>query len=193
MNSEENFNEKLNLDELYKQDKITEDHKIKVYQKILARIHNKIKSTSRVRGNNKFCMYLLPEFLLGVPRYDINECTMYVIEKLTENGFDIKYTHPNLLWISWRHYIPKHIRTTYKKKHGVSIDGFGNIIKKKQKEKEKDTNTMLLNKKSTPLKSILKKDKEKEYKSISTYRPTGNLIYNNKLLESIDNKVTGEK
>ena len=193
MNSEENFNEKLNLDELYKQDKITEDHKIKVYQKILARIHNKIKSTSRVRGNNKFCMYLLPEFLLGVPRYDINECTMYVIEKLTENGFDIKYTHPNLLWISWRHYIPKHIRTTYKKKHGVSIDGFGNIIKKKQKGEEKDTNTMLLNKKSTPLKSILKKDKEKEYKSISTYRPTGNLIYNNKLLESIDNKVSGEK
>jgi len=192
MNNEENFNEKLNLDELYKQDKISEDHRIKVYQKILARIHNKIKSTSRVRGNNKFCMYLLPEFLLGVPRYDINECTMYVIEKLTENGFDIKYTHPNLLWISWRHYIPKHVRTTYKKKHGVSIDGFGNVIKKKQKE-EKDTNTMLLNHKSTPLKSILKKDKEKEYKSISTYRPTGNLIYNNKLLESIDNKVSGEK
>ena len=192
MNNEENFNEKLNLDELYKQDKISEDHRIKVYQKILARIHNKIKSTSRVRGNNKFCMYLLPEFLLGVPRYDINECTMYVIEKLTENGFNIKYTHPNLLWISWRHYIPKHVRTTYKKKHGVSIDGFGNVIKKKQKE-EKDTNTMLLNNKSTPLKSILKKDKEKEYKSISTYRPTGNLIYNNKLLESIDNKVSGEK
>ena len=65
-------------------------------------------------------------------------------------------------------------------------------LKKKQKE-EKDTNTMLLNNKSTPLKSILKKDKEKEYKSISTYRPTGNLIYNNKLLESIDNKVSGEK
>lgn len=192
MNNEENFNEKLNLDELYKQDKITEDHKVKVYQKILARIHSKIKSTSRVRGNNKFCMYLLPEFLLGVPRYNINECTLYVMEKLTDNGFDIKYTHPNLLWISWRHYIPKHVRTTYKKKHGVSIDGFGNVIKKKQKE-EKDTNTMLLNHKSTPLKSILKKDKEKEYKSISTYRPTGNLIYNNKLLESIDNKVSGEK
>ena len=104
MNNEENFNEKLNLDELYKQDKISEDHRIKIYQKILARIHNKIKSTSRVRGNNKFCMYLLPEFLLGVPRYDINECTLYVIEKLTEHGFDIKYTHPNLLWISWRHY-----------------------------------------------------------------------------------------
>ena len=30
MNSEEHFNEKLNLDDLYKQQKITEDHKLKI-------------------------------------------------------------------------------------------------------------------------------------------------------------------
>ena len=28
------FSEKLNLDELYKQQKITDDHKLKIYQKI---------------------------------------------------------------------------------------------------------------------------------------------------------------
>ena len=33
------FNEKLNLDELYKQKQISEENKIKVYQKILARVH----------------------------------------------------------------------------------------------------------------------------------------------------------
>ena len=193
MNNEEQFNEKLNLDELYKQDKVTEDHRIKTYQKILNRIHNKIKSISRIRHNNKFCMYVIPEFLLGVPRYDINECTMYLIEKLTENGFNVKYTHPNLLWISWRHYIPKHIRSNYKKKHGINIDGFGNIIKKKEKKAE-DTNSMLLkSKKSSSLKSILKKDNQKEYKNINTYQPTGNLIYNNKLLESVDNKMSNGK
>ena len=56
MDNEEYFNEKLNLDDLYKQQKITEDHKIKIYQKILARIHNKMKYTSRMRNNNKFCV-----------------------------------------------------------------------------------------------------------------------------------------
>lgn len=183
---DEIFSEKLNLDELYKQQKITNDHKIKIYQKILGRVHNKIKHVSRIRNNNKFCVYILPEFILGVPRYDMNTCTMYVIEKLTKNGFNIKYTHPNLLWISWQHYIPNYERSTIKKKYGVSIDGFGNVIKKS--EKKKDTNSMLLRDKSTSLKSILK-NKNEDYKKISTYKPTGNLIYNEKLLKTIENKV----
>ena len=32
---EDNFNEKLNLDDLYKQKKLTEEHKIKIYQRVL--------------------------------------------------------------------------------------------------------------------------------------------------------------
>jgi hypothetical protein len=183
---DEIFSEKLNLDELYKQQKITNDHKIKIYQKILGRIHNKIKHISRIRNNNKFCVYILPEFILGVPRYDMNTCTMYVIEKLTKNGFNIKYTHPNLLWISWQHYIPNYERSNIKKKYGVSVDGFGNVIKKS--EKKKDTNSMLLRDKSPNLKSILK-NKNEDYTKISTYKPTGNLIYNEKLLKTIENKV----
>lgn len=42
--------EKMNLDELFKQKKITEEHKIKMYNKILNRIHKKIKYASRQRG-----------------------------------------------------------------------------------------------------------------------------------------------
>ena len=183
---DEHFSEKLNLDDLYKQQKITEDHKLKIYQKILTRIHNKIKYTSRIRNNNKFCVYVLPEFILGVPRYDINTCTMYIIEKLTDNGFQIKYTHPNLLWISWQHYIPHYERANIKKKFGVNVDGFGNVIKKK--DKKKDTNSLLLKDKEPSLNKILK-DKDKDFKKVSTYKPTGNLIYNTKLLETIENKV----
>ena len=32
-------------------------------------------------------VFLLPEFILGVPKYDMVECTSYVIEKLVDNGF----------------------------------------------------------------------------------------------------------
>ena len=188
MNNDEHFTEKLNLDELYTRDKITNENKTKIYQKILNRIHTKIKHTSRQRNNYKFCVYVLPEFLLGTPRYNINDCTMYVIEKLTENGFEIKYTHPNLLWISWQHYIPAHKRSEIKKAYGINIDGFGNVITKKKKNKE-DTNSLLLKDKPSTLKSILNKDKNKNYKQISTYKPTGNLIYNTKLIESIEDKV----
>ena len=132
---ESNFNEKINMDDLFTQRKRTEEHKIKIYQKILARVHSKVKTTSRMRNNDKFCFFLIPEFVLGIPRYDMVNCTTYIIEKLIDNGFLIKYTHPNLLFISWRHYIPHYERVKIKKTTGVSVDGWGNVVVKKRKKR----------------------------------------------------------
>ena len=193
MNSFDNdqFNEKLNLDDLCKKQKISYEHKIKIYQRILARVHKKIKAVSRQRHNNKFCIYLLPEFVLGIPRYDMVNCTSFVIEKLMENGFQVKYTHPNLLFISWQHYIPSHVRADYKKKTGVSIDGYGNVIKKKNRDgkpDKSDINSLLLTNKPNNIK-IKKEEKKSNFKNITNYKPTGNLIYNNQLIESIENTV----
>ena len=192
--NENNFTEKLNLDDLCKQQKLSHDHKIKIYQRILGRVHKKIKTVSRQRNNNKFCIYLLPEFVLGVPRYNMSECTSYVIDKLMDNGFQVKYTHPNLLFISWQHYIPSHVRADYKKKTGISIDGYGNVIKKKNKDgkpEKGDINSLLLTNKPNNIK-IKKDDKKKNFTNITNYKPTGNLIYNNQLIESIENTVTND-
>lgn len=191
---EEDFNEKLNMDELYKQKQQSEEHKIKVYQRVLARVHKKIKSTSRMRNSDKFTFFLLPEFILGVPRYNMVECTSYVIEKLIDNGFMIKYTHPNLLFISWQHYVPHYQRAQIKKKTGVSVDGYGRVVNKKnKKEDDGNINSLLLKNGSKEMKKgILKKGSNKNYKDISTYKPTGNLIYNTKLIQSIED-VTDSK
>ena len=190
---DEPFNEKLNLDELYERTRETSQTKIKTYQKILARIHTRIKAISRQRNNNKFCMFVIPEFILGIPRYDIAECTNYVIEKLTDNGFQLKYTYPNLLFISWQHYIPKYQRSEIKKKTGVAIDGFGNVVSKKNKNNRDDSNpnSLLLMDKNVKMKDGKKKDSN--YKSTSSYKPTGNLIYNTNLLEKIDLSLDKKK
>ena len=189
------FNEKLNMDELFKQRKISEEHKIKIYQRILARVHTKIKTTSRMRNNDKFCFFLIPEFVLGIPRYNLVNCTSYIIEKLIDNGFMIKYTHPNLLFISWRHYIPHYERAQIKKKTGVSIDSWGNVVNKKDNKNTKiDLNSLLLkNKPYSGNLKIKKTDDKKDYKQISTYKPTGNLIYNTKLLTRIERTVSDKK
>ena len=147
-----------------------------------------------MRGSDRFCFFLLPEFVLGVPRYDMVKCTSYVIEKLIDNGFMVKYTHPNLLFISWQHYIPSYERAQIKKKTGVSVDQYGNVVSKKDKKKDNDSlNGLLL--KNTAKNTILKKkeDKNKNYKSIDTYKPTGNLIYNTSLLNKIEDTVNLKK
>ena len=191
---DDNFNEKLDLDELFKEKKQSYEHKIKIYQKILSRVHKKIKTTSRMRNSDKFSFFLIPEFILGIPRYDMAECTSFIIEKLSDNGFMVKYTHPNLLFISWQHYLPKYQRVEIKKKTGVALDGYGNVIIKKNRQQNKESlNGLLLKNTPEDKKSILKKKNDRNYTDISTYKPTGNLIYNTRMIKSIENVTDSNK
>lgn len=146
-------------------------------------------------GNEQFCCCVLPEFVLGIPIYDIATCNSYIMQQLVNNGFQVKYTHPNLLWISWKHFIPDYERRAIKKKTGVNVDGFGNVIQKKGEKRDKgNTNNLMLNQKrlegNVPISSAEAKKKEAEkYKQITTYKPSGKLIYNTKLIDKIGNTV----
>ena len=182
------LNEKINLDDLYKETKYRQEKRTEVYIKVLNRVHKKIKACSRQKHNNCFCCYVVPEFILGFPRYDIATCTAFLIDKLRDNGFNIKYTHPNLLWISWKHYIPAHERRDIKNKYGVVIDGFGNVKKKTLENKKSENPNNLIYKPKNQKLSVTKKDTNKTFKSVAKYKPTG-LIYNTSLFETIKDKT----
>ena len=186
----EEFNEKLNLDDLFNTQKNVEDNKIKIYQKILQRAHKKIKTISRSRNCEKHCFYHVPEFVLGVPIYDTSTCITYIIDKLLDNGFHVKYIHPNMLFISWQHYIPYHTRMELKRKKGIKIDGFGNIIHKNKfknnNNEDEDINTLMFKKKEG---LSIQKKKDKNFKEISTYKPTGNFIYSDSLINKLSESV----
>ena len=188
MNDDE-LRDKISLDELYTRTKDVEDLRLRVYKKILNRAHQKIKFTSRQRDTGHFCFFIVPEFLVGTPRYDSAACIAYVMDKLTQNGFMVKYTHPNLLFISWQHYIPKYQRQNFKKKYGYSIDGFGNQVQDKKKETKNvdptNMNALFARKQNVP--TTVKKKDDKKYNQVSEYKPTGNLIYNTALLKKIEN------
>jgi hypothetical protein len=179
---------KLNLDELYEKKQKQDLNTLNSYNKILVRIHNKIKYISKQLINDNCCWYLMPELLLGVPKYDFKDCTAYVIEKLRENGFIVRYTHPNLLFISWKHWIPTYVRNEIKKKTGNNINEYGNIIQQKSDTNisthndDKNINNILFSNN----KLDKQKDPKKDYKDINSYKPSGNLIYNNNILEKLD-------
>ena len=178
--------DKINMDDLYNRTQQTEDLRLMVYKKILNRAHQKIKFTSRQKNTEHFCFFVCPEFLVGTPRYDSAACIAYIMDKLDENGFIVKYTHPNLLFVSWQHYIPKYQRTNFKKKHGYNIDSHGNYVQQKNKtgdDTPQNMNQLLLRK--TGVVSVNKKV-EKNYTNISQYKPTGKLIYNTSLLQKIE-------
>ena len=126
--------------------------------------------------------------IIGVPKYDNNECIAYIINKLKENGFVVRYTHPNMLFISWKHWVPSYVRQEIKKKTGLVIDGYGNEIIKNDNEQStdvdlNDSNNLILHR--DPL---IEPKNNKDYKSIDSYKPSGNLIYNQDLLKKIESK-----
>lgn len=57
-------------------------------------------------------LYNVPPFVLGLPKLDMEDCIVYLVWQLRQNGFEIRFTWPNLLYISWRHhegdYLMKH-------------------------------------------------------------------------------------
>ncbi len=178
----ENYVDKLNLDELFEKKQIHDLATTKNYNAILNRVHTKIKLTSRQQIDVHYCWFVIPEVMIGVPKYDVATCISYVIDKLQENGFSVRYTHPNLLLISWQHWVPSYVRTEIQKKTGLKIDGYGNIIKDEEKDENPLTNNLITQKTKNTPQSIVK---NKDTKPITSYKPTGKLIYNNDILESL--------
>ena len=179
----ENYIDKINLDELYEKKRKHDITTTNNYKTILNRVHNKIKNTSRQQLGEQYCWFIVPEMMIGVPKYDSEGCIAYIIDKLQENCFKIRYTHPNMLFISWQHWVPEYVRNEIKKKTGVIVDGTGKIINKDANEKNNDglfNNNHHNNNNNN-------NNNNNTTKSINTYKPTGQLIYNNEIINSIKN------
>ena len=144
------------------------------------RIHVRIKTTAKHSIHEKFCWFVVPEIIIGVPKYDQAGCIAYLMNTLEENGFKIRYFHPNTLFISWEHWVPSYVITEIKKKTGIVINEYGERIEEEKQEDEvnaEQSNTIQQIKNS------------KKYTPINSYKPSGKLVYSEDLLNKIDDKI----
>ena len=89
----------IDIRKLHQQQEESELQQQHIYEKILYKCHHRIITVSK-KGET-FCFFVVPEFEFGMPRYHPLKCCRFIIKRMTENGFLIRYTHPNLLYISW--------------------------------------------------------------------------------------------
>lgn len=169
---------KLNIDDLYETKKQRDLRTLAIFNKILQNIHNHIQITARKYVDQQYCWYAIPAFIFGMPKYNVNDCVVYIIDKLRDNKFLVTYTHPNLLFISWKHWIPEYVRHEIKKKTGIVIDELGNVISD-DKQQMANTNLLTMNNNNQNTKP---KTPMEVYKNVNMYKPTGTLVYNNALL-----------
>lgn len=188
----------INIDDLYEKKRERDFMQLKVFNKLLRRIHSKIQVTSRQKGAEKICWFVVPEIMLGVPVYDQSGCIAYVMDKLKGDGFIVKYVHPNTLFISWGHWVPNYVISEIKSKTGIEYDNYGNTITQAivggkdgalaagsaTTEPVANTNVVLNTKSGV----FQKKRDTTTYRSTDNYKPQGNMVYDRHLLFDMSKK-----
>jgi hypothetical protein len=196
------FSEKLNIDELYEKKRQYDLNKLGLYNKMLNRIHVRIRATSRQKIDEQFCWFIVPEVMLGVPKYDQAACIAYLMDRLKDNGFNVRYIHPNTLFISWGHWVPSYVRTELKKKTGIVVNELGERIdngndnnnnnnsnpRQRNEQDDVDPNSFVLNMKEKLQQPTGKAQQKKNYTPINNYKPSGQLIYDDDMLNKIEDK-----
>ena len=194
----DNFTEKINIDELYEKKRQHDVNQLELFKKILNRVHVRIKTCSKQKIDDKCCWFVVPEIIIGVPKYDQAACIAFIMDKLNANGFMVKYFHPNTLFINWSHWIPSYVRNELKKKTGIEVNEYGVKVDNSNKMIENggnnsnnnsnNLNELMFNNKDTTNNVAINKN-NKKYTSIDSYKPSGSLVYSEKILNKLEDKI----
>ena len=84
---------RLEMKQLFEKRAQRDKSKLKAYNQILNQIYNRIYTTSQ-----------------------LEDCIVYIVHMLRQGGFEVKFTYPNLLYISWKHY-----ESEYNKQHNPIV------------------------------------------------------------------------
>ncbi len=200
-----NPSEKISIDELFEKKRQKDLQQVNVFNKVLNRVHVRIKTASRQKVDNQFCWFLVPPTILGVPQYDQASCIVYLMDKLSHNGFHVQYVDPNVLFISWLHYVPSYVRTELQKKTGVQVDEFGNVVEAEDEDEDNGGGggggggaSSMSNRGRGSASSTGNnsggggggRPKDKDYKPIHAYKPSGTFAYDDDMVHSLDTRLS---
>lgn len=182
--TDEEAQQKINIDDLYEKKHQRDLKQLGIFNKILNRIHKRIQITGRNKRVDRHIWFTVPEYIFGEPNYDQGECIGFLVSKLEENGFFIKYMHPNTLFVSWENWIPSYTRNEIKKKLGVVLDEKGNVLEKIGDEEIESHDPQVR------LMQATAKKEQRQFTPIGQYKPTGNMVYNPEFFEKLEKRVT---
>jgi len=94
----------LNPSELYDKRRTKDAGRLRAYNKILEQIYNRIRTISKLPNAQCFILYTVPPFILGLPKLDLEDCVVYLIYQLRHAGYEVRYSPPNMIYISWMHH-----------------------------------------------------------------------------------------
>ena len=93
------MSQQLSIYDIHNEINRKKEVRTKSYKKVLEVCENKIRTASE---KELFKIYIdVPEFIIGLPIYDISDCIKYITANLEKNGFLVQYYFPKTLYVSW--------------------------------------------------------------------------------------------
>ncbi len=144
----------LQVSELYKRRIAKDTARLKAYNQILESIYSRIRTQSQLPNTPATLLYTIPPFILGLPRIDLEDCVVYIVYQLRQNAFEVRYSYPNLIAISWSHHERDYIleqspimqamlvtsNSLKEQQHSRSLRAFDKKPKKEKTPKKVNTN-----------------------------------------------------
>jgi hypothetical protein len=94
----------LNPSDLYDKRRTKDAGRLRAYNKILEQIYNRIRTISKLPNAQCYMLYTVPPFILGLPKLDLEDCIVYLIYQLRHASYEVRYSPPNMIYISWLHH-----------------------------------------------------------------------------------------
>ena len=184
----------VNIDSLHREQQEKLERKKAVFVKILQDCHNKIKLTAKNSKEADNCFYTVPKYKFGVPLYDMRGCILFLTKSLVNNGFDVWYTHPNLLLISWKDksnqnsitYPVNNASITFNQNSSNNNSSYNNNNTSNQQPEFKSISIGASTNNNPNNNST---NNNNNFKSIDSYKPSNKLVYDTKTISNIDTKL----
>jgi hypothetical protein len=94
----------LDPSELYDKRRTKDAGRLRAYNKILEQIYHRIRTLSKLPNSQCYLLYTVPPFIFGLPKLDLEDCVVYLIYQLRHGGYEVRFTPPNMIYISWLHH-----------------------------------------------------------------------------------------
>lgn len=93
----------INIYSLPKKNSQKQINRHNIYMKVLHLCHGRITNKAKTNDTDPYIFYSIPNFILGMPKYDIRSCKDYITNKLIANGFYVLSISNNMIFITWKH------------------------------------------------------------------------------------------
>jgi hypothetical protein len=85
---------------LHQEKHIKESSKHDIFNIVLNKIIQKIIYTNR-HTDQTYIIYEIPQILIGYPQYDMKSCLLFIMNRLSNNGYIVEFVQPFYLYIDW--------------------------------------------------------------------------------------------